>query len=56
MWSGSELKSFTQSDVVRVRLSEVQLVGQEGQTLPGGFVPDLVHHVSQGVDVPSNLL
>lgn len=35
---------------------EVQLVWQEGQTPPGGFVSNLVHHILQGVDVLPNVL
>lgn len=48
--------TVTMSDVLRVWLSEVQLVGQEGQTPPGGFVSDLIDHLFQGVDVPANFL
>lgn len=44
------------SDVFRMWFFEVQLVGQEGQTPPGGFVSNLVHHILQGVDVLPNVL
>lgn len=44
------------SDVFWMRFSEVQLVGQEGQTPPGGFVSNLIHHILQGVDVLPNVL
>lgn len=39
-----------------MRFFEVELVGQESQTPPGGFVSDLVHHISQSVDVPADIL
>lgn len=44
------------SDVFWMRFSEDQLVGQEGQAPPGGFVSNLVHHILQGVDVLPNVL
>ena len=44
------------SDVLGMRFSEVELVGQDRQTPPGGFVSDLVHHISQSVDVPADVL
>lgn len=47
---------FTQSDVFWVWFSEVQLVGQEGQAPPGGFVSDLIYNISQCIDVPANIL
>lgn len=46
----------TLSDVFGMWFFEVQLVGQEGQALPGGFVSDLVHHILQGVDVLTDIL
>lgn len=46
----------TVSDVFWMRVFEVQLVGQEGQAPPGGFVSNLVHHILQGVDVLPNVL
>lgn len=46
----------TESDVFWMRFFEVQLVGQEGQAPPGGFVSNLVHHILQGVDVLPNVL
>lgn len=44
------------SDVFRMWFFVVQLVGQEGQAPPGGFVSDFVHHILQGVDVLPNVL
>lgn len=46
----------TVSEVLRVRLPEGQLVGQEGQAPPGALVPDLLHHLLQGVDVLPEVL
>lgn len=46
----------TVSDVFRMWFFEDELVRQEGQTPPGGFVSYLVHHISQSVDVLSDIL
>lgn len=55
-WRGCVQGEVTLSDVFGVWFFEVQLVGQEGQAPPGGFVSDLVHHILQGVDVLADIL
>lgn len=52
----SGLGSPTQCDELRTGLPKDELVWQEGQASPGGFVSDLVHHISQRVDVSANVL
>lgn len=49
-------RPLTMSDVLWMRFLKVELVRQEGQAPPGGFVSDLLHHIFQGVDVPADFL
>lgn len=51
-----DLSSPTQRNELRTWFPEDELVRQEGQAPPGGFVSDLVHNISQRVDVSAIVL